>query len=243
MILVCSRDCGSSVVPARLLPADRHRPAHVGGRAQPAVVRGESTRPGRFRAEVADAEQCLDIIVGLRARELLGLPIEPEDRPGLRAAAPAAMPRHMERLGQRLARLGKRTRASASPACGSAAPARAGERADRTHRQPPAGPRAPAVAAVAAALHFRRPTRILRQSQLRASARRPDAACLRNPGPSQPAGAVRENKSHVENPETVGCMDPGLDPGGMRPLSNHVHRPTVHSAPLHAPSDPGTPYA
>ncbi|MDP3735971.1 MAG: hypothetical protein Q8R02_01200 [Hyphomonadaceae bacterium] len=67
--------------------------------------------PGRADLEqkIADAEQCLNIIVALRAREMLGLPVKPEDRPGLRGrgarihSAPT-----MERLGQRLARLAER---------------------------------------------------------------------------------------------------------------------------------------
>ena len=67
--------------------------------------------PGRADLEqkIADAEQCLNIIIALRARELLGLPIEPEDRPGLRGrCARIHVAPSMERLGARLARLAER---------------------------------------------------------------------------------------------------------------------------------------
>ena len=59
--------------------------------------------------KIADAEQCLNIIIHLRARELLGLAVEPEDRPGLkgRCARIHSAPT-MARLGARLARLVER---------------------------------------------------------------------------------------------------------------------------------------
>ena len=117
-----------------------------------------------FEQKIADAEQCLDIIVGLRARELLGLPIEPEDRPGLkgRCARIHAAP-SMERLGQRLARLAERYADIERLARLRAANLRREQDSApieliASHRPAHA---APAVAAVAAALHFRTPTRIL----------------------------------------------------------------------------------
>jgi hypothetical protein len=62
-----------------------------------------------FESKIADAEQCLTIIISLRAREILGLAVEPEDRPGLKGrCARIHVAPSMERLGARLARLVER---------------------------------------------------------------------------------------------------------------------------------------
>ena len=115
-----------------------------------------------FEQKIADAEQCLDIIVGLRARELLGLPIEPEDRPGLKGrCARIHVAPSMERLGQRLARLAGRYADMERLARLRAANLRR-ERDSApieliaSHRPAHAAPAVPAVAA----LLFRTPTRI-----------------------------------------------------------------------------------
>ena len=59
----------------------------------------------RVEGMLADAEHCLDIAIGLRARELLGLPAIPEPRPGLRQRARIHTPPSLLRLAARLDRL------------------------------------------------------------------------------------------------------------------------------------------
>ena len=59
----------------------------------------------RVEGMLADAEHCLDIAIGLRACELLGLPAIPEPRPGLRQRARIHTPPSLLRLAARLDRL------------------------------------------------------------------------------------------------------------------------------------------
>jgi hypothetical protein len=58
-----------------------------------------------LEARLADGEHCLDIIIGLRAKEILGLAILPEDRPGIRACARIHSAPGLEQLAGRLDRL------------------------------------------------------------------------------------------------------------------------------------------
>ena len=58
-----------------------------------------------LEARLADGEHCLDIIIGLRAKEILGLAILPEDRPGIRACARIHSAASLEQLAGRLDRL------------------------------------------------------------------------------------------------------------------------------------------
>jgi hypothetical protein len=58
-----------------------------------------------LEARLADGEHCLDIVIGLRAKEILGLAILPEDRPGIRACARIHSAPGLEQLAGRLDRL------------------------------------------------------------------------------------------------------------------------------------------
>jgi hypothetical protein len=61
-----------------------------------------------FEAKVADGEHCLEIAVALRARELLGWPIRPEDRPGISRRARIHCAPSLARLTARVLRLAHR---------------------------------------------------------------------------------------------------------------------------------------
>ena len=58
-----------------------------------------------FESRLVDGERCLDIAIGLRTRELLGLPIPIKDRPGIAGRHRIHSPASLERLAARLDRL------------------------------------------------------------------------------------------------------------------------------------------
>ena len=151
-------------------------------------------------AMAADMEHVLDIVIGLRTRELLGLAM-PIGRPGLRSFARIPAAPSLERLILRMARLIARAQDAERLARRRAARLRRERAAAPVLLSPDHRP-VHAAPAVAAALLFRAPTRVLTSTatpRIRAPPRlAPNLETQAHPNPPTPSARPRPHarKNH-----------------------------------------------